>query len=124
MPRPFGAPDVRRMVPVQSTDDGRFAGHPLPFKIVPPQSPNSGSLGAWLMTTFCPATVSGPGAGSAGFAGTLNETGPGPVCGVALVTVTNEALVVTVHEHPLPVVTVNVAPAPAPDTLKVVVESA
>src|SRR6187399_1203332 len=111
------------MVPVQSTVDGRLAGHPLPFTMVPPQSPNNGSLGAWLMTTFCPAMVSVPVRVSPGLAASVNETDPGPICVVGLVTLTNEPLVVTVHEHVAPVVTVNVALAPAPDMLKVVVES-
>jgi hypothetical protein len=75
------------------------------------------------MTTFCPAMVSVPVRVSPGFSATLNETDPDPVCVVALVTVMNDPLVVTVHEHPLPVVTVNVALAPPPDMLKVVVES-
>src|SRR6185436_8080088 len=114
---------MRRMVPVQATDGGRVAGHPLPFEIVPPQLPNNGSFGAWLMTTFCPAMVSVPVRASPGFSATLNETDPGPVCVVALVTVMNVPFVVTVHEHPVPVVTVKVALAPAPARLKVVVET-
>lgn len=58
------------------------------------------------------------------FSGTEKLTLPEPVCDVALVTVTNEPLEVTVHAHVVPVVTVNVAVPPTPAMLKLVVEIA
>src|SRR5688572_12426687 len=117
------AAEVRRNVPVHSTDAGSAAGQPAPFETVPPHAPNSGSPAAWLMTTFCPATVSVPTRVSPGFSATVNDTEPGPVWLAAVVIATNELFDVAVHAQVAAVLTVNVALKPAPDALKVVVDS-
>jgi hypothetical protein len=115
-------PDVRRNVPLQSTDAGNAAAHPLPFAIVPPHAPYNGSFGAWLIVTVCPAIDSVPVRVSPGFSPTVKVTVPGPVCVEAGETVAKLALLVTDHVHVLPVLTPNVALPPAPDMLNVDVE--
>ena len=79
-------------------------------------------MGAWLIVTVCPATVSVPLRVSPEFSGTLKLTVPVPVCTDVGDAVTKLALLVTDHVHVLPVVTENVALPPAPDLLKVDVE--
>ena len=114
--------DVRRNVPLQSTDAGSVAGHPLPFTIVPPHAPYNGSFGPWLMVTVCPAIDSVPVRVSPGFSPTVKVTVPEPVCVDVGDTVAKLALLATVQVHVLPVLTANVALPPAPDMLKVAVE--
>src|SRR5215207_3395631 len=118
------APDVRRKVPVQSTEAGSVAGQPLPLMTAPPQLPNSGSFGAWLITTFWPATVKVPTRVSPGFSDTLKVTVPDPLWLLAVLTLTNELLLLTTdHAQPLVVFTANEALPPLPAMLKVVVET-
>jgi hypothetical protein len=117
------APEVRRNVPVHSTDAGSVDGHPEPLTIVPPHVPNSGSLAAWLIVTVCPAMVSVPVRVSPGFSLTVNDTLPLPVCVDVGVTVTKFVLFVTDHVHVLPVVTENVALPPEPAMLNDDVET-
>jgi len=115
-------PEVRRNVPVHSTDAGNVDGQPLPFTIVPPQLPNNGSFGAWLMVTVCPAMVSVPVRVSPAFSPTVNVTVPVPVCVDVGDTVAKFVLLVTDQVQALVVLTVKFALPPAPDMLNDVVE--